>query len=108
MSMTIGEGGQLVEVVFAIPDAAAGEAALVGEFNGWSPTANPMQHEDGGFVATVTLQRGRRYRFRYLLDGSRWENDWAADGYEPNEFGGDDSVIDLTKPTKSATTPASW
>jgi hypothetical protein len=28
-----------------------------------------------------------------LLDGERWENDWAADGYAPNNFGTEDSVV---------------
>jgi hypothetical protein len=45
---------------------------------------------------TVGLDAGRAYRFRYLLDGQRWDNDWAADAYQPNDFGGDDSVVDLT------------
>ena len=45
---------------------------------------------------TVSLDAGRAYRFRYLLDGQRWDNDWAADAYQPNDFGGDDSVVDLT------------
>ena len=45
---------------------------------------------------TVGLDAGRAYRFRYLLDGQRWDNDWAADVYLPNDFGGDDSVVDLT------------
>ena len=42
------------------------------------------------------LPPGRAYRFRYLLDGHRWENDWDADAYVPNGFGSDDSVVDLT------------
>ena len=55
-------------------------------------------HRDsaGGFSLTVGLDAGRAYRFRYLLDGRRWDNDWAADAYQPNDFGGDDSVVDLT------------
>ena len=44
----------------------------------------------------VGLEAGRAYRFRYLLDGHRWDNDWAADAYEPNDFGAGDSVVDLT------------
>jgi hypothetical protein len=40
-------------------------------------------------------QTGHPYRFRYLLDESRWENDWKADRYEPNPFGSDDSIVDL-------------
>jgi hypothetical protein len=49
-----------------------------------------------GFSLTVDLDAGRAYRFRYLLDGQRWDNDWAADAYVANDFGGDDSVVDLT------------
>jgi len=48
------------------------------------------------FSLTIELQPGRAYRFRYLLDGERWENDWDADAYVPNAFGTDDSVVDLT------------
>ena len=48
--------------------------------------------------ASVLLDAGRRYAFRYLADGGRWFNDDAADGYEPDRFGGSDSVVDLTAP----------
>jgi 1,4-alpha-glucan branching enzyme len=86
-----------VLVTFRVPPAANAERiSVVGEFNGWSTVANPMQRGEDGFVAEVSLPAGRVYRFRYLLDGERWENDWAADAYVANEFGGDDSVIDLT------------
>ena len=47
------------------------------------------------FHTTVHLKGGRTYRYRYLVDGRRWENDWAADDYVPNEFGGEDSAVVL-------------
>jgi hypothetical protein len=28
-----------------------------------------------------------------LVDGERWENDWEADEYVPNEFSGEDSSV---------------
>jgi hypothetical protein len=91
------DGDGFVTTMFRLPHAVEATAAhVVGEFNDWSETATPMEQDDDGFVATVPLEPGRRYRFRYLLDGERWENDWAADDYVPNEFGGTDSVIDLT------------
>jgi hypothetical protein len=43
----------------------------------------------------MSLEPGRRYRYRYLADGERWINDWAADDYQPNPYGGDDSVVCL-------------
>jgi 1,4-alpha-glucan branching enzyme len=91
------EGTEVVEVTFRLPaEVGAGEAFVVGDFNEWSETAHPMEPSDGGFVATIPLEAGRSYRFRYLVDGDRWENDWAADGYAPNDFGSDDSIVDLT------------
>ena len=85
-------------VTFELPAAvAAASVSVCGDFNAWSPTAHPLTRTDtGSFRASVELPAGTRWRFRYLLDGQRWENDWAADAYIPNEFGGDDSVIDLT------------
>jgi hypothetical protein len=44
----------------------------------------------------VRVAPGRRYAFRYLAEGGRWFNDDAADDYQPNAFGGSDSVLDLT------------
>ena len=82
-------------VTFRLPaEAGAERAELLGEFNNWSPAAmRPLP--DGGHDLTVEVESGRSYRFRYLLDGQRWENDWQADTYVANEYGGDDSVIDL-------------
>ena len=85
-------------VTFTIdPQAGAQTAAVCGEWNDWSADAGVMhRNADGGFSLTVDLDAGRAYRFRYLLDDHRWDNDWAADAYQPNGFGGDDSVVDLT------------
>jgi hypothetical protein len=91
------DDGTLV-VVFRLQDNGAETACVVGDFNEWSETADPMDRVEDGFLKELVLVPGRVYQFRYLLDGGRWENDWAADSYAPNEFGGDNSVIDLTDP----------
>jgi 1,4-alpha-glucan branching enzyme len=85
-------------VTFTIdPQVGAQAAAVCGEWNDWSAGADVMRRDaEGGFSVTVDLNAGRAYRFRYLLDGQRWDNDWAADAYVRNDFGGDDSVVDLT------------
>jgi len=90
--------GGRANVTFTLdPRVDAQTAAVCGEWNDWSPSADVMRRDaDGGFSVTVELEAGRAYRFRYLLDGVRWDNDWAADAYLPNSFGGDDSVVDLT------------
>jgi len=40
--------------------------------------------KDGSFKTTVDLEVGKNYEFRYVIDGSKWENDWEADAYVPN------------------------
>jgi 1,4-alpha-glucan branching enzyme len=96
-------GGKIVRAFRLADVGQAAEVCVVGDFNDWSPTAHPMTREDGEFVARIALEPGRTYRFRYLLDGRHWANDWAADDYVPNEFGGDDSVVDLTTVEPQAT-----
>ncbi len=87
-----------VSVTFTIdPGVGAQSAAVCGEWNDWSADADVLRRDaEAGFSTTVDLEAGRAYRFRYLLDGERWDNDWAADAYLPNGFSGDDSVVDLT------------
>lgn len=88
--------GRSCQVTFTLPHHVSAERAhLLGEFNDWDPTINPMKRlKNGNFSVTVTLAPGY-YRFRYLLDGERWENDWEADGYMPNEYGSEDSVVEV-------------
>ena len=111
IDVALDEHGGGVVITFRIPKTDHVPVHVVGDFNGWSPTALPMEPDaNGELVARIALPRGRRYRFRYFLAESRWENDWAADDYAPNEFGGDDSVIDLTPggphwPRSTRTTP---
>ncbi len=49
--------------------------------------------KSGDFKVTLKLHKDREYRFRYLIDSNRWENDWHADQYVPNTFGCDDSLV---------------
>ena len=64
---------------------------IAGEFNDWQPQAL-RRYKSGVRKLTLELQPGRRYQYRYRIDG-RWENDWAADAYVPNGFGQDNSVV---------------
>ncbi len=87
--------GNYCRVTFKLPaEVGAETAVLVGEFNNWDENAEPMRKlNDGSFSQTVSLEAGKSYRFRYLLDGTRWENDWEADDYLPNDHGTDDSIV---------------
>lgn len=85
------------KVTFRLPceaSVAAGTVHLVGEFNSWDEKATPMKRQkNGDFLVTLELEKERTYRFRYCIDGCKWENHWCADRYEPNPFGGNDSVV---------------
>ena len=84
-----------VDVRFTLPaEVQAGTVALCGEFNNWSAQDIRLERGgDGTWRATVALQPGRSYRYRYLLDGERWENAWQADRYVPNPYSSTDSVV---------------
>ena len=90
--------GQKVEVTFRMPPMDdVVELNLCGDFNGWQLKGAPLEQEaDGTWAATLVLDAGKSYRFRYYDNQGRWHNDWEADAYVPNEFGTEDSVLDLT------------
>ena len=99
-------GNGFVLVTFRLPNVNGSKhISLVGEFNAWCPTANPLEPDGDELVTHVLLPAGRTYRFRYLVEDDRWLNDWAADSYTTNEFGGDDSVVDLTRFTGTTEPP---
>jgi len=84
-------------VTFQLPAEAAPAAekvTLVGDFNGWDEAATEMKKlKSGVFKATVKLETGKEYQFRYLIDGETWENDWEADSYVPNELTFEDNSV---------------
>jgi len=67
-----------------LPEETAKTGYLVGDFNNWNTSANPMRRfKNGKFTISLDLALGKEYQFRYLLDGERWENDPNADKYIP-------------------------
>ncbi len=67
---------------------------IVGEFNQWDLHATPMKRlKDGTFTATVDLEQGKEHPFRYLLDGTDWQNDPTADKYVPTPFGDSENCV---------------
>jgi 1,4-alpha-glucan branching enzyme len=97
LSKKYSQDGKTCLVTFTLPaQVNARFAHLYGDFTDWEKSPKYMSsQEDGGFSITISLPAGKDYRFRYLLDGGRWENDWAADAYVPNPFGTQDSVLKL-------------
>jgi 1,4-alpha-glucan branching enzyme len=97
LKKSLSKTGKFCRVTFDfLPPDGAITVALCGEFNDWNPEANQMaQRKDGRFSATVSLETGKSYRFKFLIDGKIWESDPAADGFRLNEFGTEDSIVSV-------------
>jgi 1,4-alpha-glucan branching enzyme len=91
--------GRKVKVTFEVlADAVDGPVSVVGDFNDWAAGATPMQRENGNLTASVMVDRGSRFAFRYLGDGGRWFDDDGAHAYEPNGMGGSNGVVEIAAP----------
>lgn len=94
------KNNSVCKTTFELPkevSQSARKANIVGDFNNWSIIETPMKlSKSGVFSATLDLESGKEYQFRYLLDETRWENDWEADKYVKTVFGDcDNSVVVL-------------
>lgn len=91
----------ICKVNFKVSKEVVGSATrveLLGDFNAWEPGALIMKrNKDGSFAASLDLETGKDYQFRYLIDGEVWANDWNADRYQFNPVGNcENSVVSLT------------
>ncbi len=49
--------------------------------------------QNGDYTITLDLTPGKEYHFRYLIDESKWENDWNADKYVRSPYGDSDNSV---------------
>ena len=84
-----------VKVQFVLPEERlTGSVSVVGEFNDWNPRATPLRKRTNGTrSASVTLEKGRSYAFRYLGEGGHWYDEETADSAQPNDYGTWNSVF---------------
>jgi len=70
---------------------------VVGDFNNWNRHSHPLsrEHKSAAWELTAELEKDRDYQFRYLIDGKNWQNEWHADRYVPNPFGGENSMVEV-------------
>ncbi len=82
-----------VKITFALPDEGM-PVSVVGDFNAWDPFAHPLRRRSNGTrSAVIELEEGKAYAFRYLAEGGTFLDDPAADGFEPNGYGGTHGVV---------------
>lgn len=62
------------------------EGVLIGEFNDWNEAAGVKlkKAKDGSLSASVSLEAGQTYQYRYLLADGRWVNDENAQNQHDN------------------------
>ena len=87
----------ICRVTFRMPKTAAANVksvCIVGDFNNWNIHANPMKKlKNGDYTVKLDLEPGKEYQYRYLIDESRWENDWNADKYVRSVYGDSDNSV---------------
>ncbi len=97
ISKSFSKTGKKCRVTFKLPTELVGDASAVqvlGDFNSWDPQATALERRKSGhFSTTESLDGGREYRFRYLVDGRTWLTDERADGVVRNRFGDLDGLL---------------
>ena len=84
-------GAVATQFVFEAPVAQS--VALVGDFNGWVPTAAPLVRLPSGvWTVTVPLMPGRHV-YAFLVDGVRLESDPRAAAVVDPDYGRPSSVV---------------
>jgi hypothetical protein len=72
------------------PEAKA--VFVAGTFNGWQPSATPLQRQaDGRWAVEFQIEQGR-HEYRFIVDG-QWTDDPMSPDYVPNPFGGLNCVL---------------
>lgn len=98
-------GTMKTKVTFILPAQTVGDATgglLLGEFNEWNQAqgVSLKKRKDGSFKATMSLEAGQTYQYRYLLDDGRWVNDDSAKSYS-HEHQTENCVITVPFESKS-------
>lgn len=91
-------GGATRQIVFTLSAPEAARVMLVGDFNGWSPTATPLHTSahHGIWSVTVPLPPGR-HEYAFLVDGKHWLPDPRAPQAPADDFGAPNSVLTVTE-----------
>jgi 1,4-alpha-glucan branching enzyme len=86
-----------VQFVLNVPNATS--VALVGDFNGWDVTAEPLERVPGSslWTSTRTLKPGRHV-YAFVVDGTKWMRDPRAPEAVDEDFGRPQSVIVVQTP----------
>ena len=70
---------------------------VVGDFNDWDPAATPLRRASDGVWSVTRAAPPGRYRYTFIVDGTRWRRDPAAPPALGDDFGTPTSVITVAQ-----------
>lgn len=80
------------EIVFRFHDDTAARVSLAGDFNEWR--SDPFEKcADGLWKLAIPCRPAGRYRYKFLIDDSKWTEDPSHALKEEDGFGGFNSVL---------------
>lgn len=84
------------KVTFTVPAKEAKKVTIAGNWNKWNTKTEPLKKlKNGTFKATLDLEAGSSYEFKYVIDGN-WQNDEQADAYAWSDYAGaENGVLNL-------------
>lgn len=88
----------MVSVPFMLREPGAESISLIGEFNGWDATKNPLvkvSEKDDVWAASVLLPPGR-FEYQFVVNGQRRVIDPAAPQSARSDFGDANSVVTVS------------
>jgi anti-sigma factor RsiW len=68
--------------------------SVAGSFNGWDPTAAPLQRQDGVWTIMLVLPPGE-HEYMLIEDGLRWVTDPAAPVTRDDGFGNANGILEV-------------
>lgn len=82
------------KIIFSYHDDEAERVSLCGDFNGWSHDSLPLRRNNQGMWQTeIPCQPAGTYRYKFLVDGSRWTEDPSHGLKTDDGVGGFNSVL---------------
>jgi 1,4-alpha-glucan branching enzyme len=84
-------------VEFVLRTTADSTVAVVGDFNDWNPKATPLRPTADGLWSVVVPLRPGRYRYTFIVDGTRWSRDPSAPRSLEDDFGTPTSVLTVAQ-----------
>ena len=95
ITKTYSKSKPVCKVTFALASETVNGAKSVnvlGDFNDWTLTPLKKQ-KDGLYKASVELEKGKEFSFRYLVDNDVWVNDASADKFIPSGVSADENSV---------------